>query len=157
MFAGDKFKPAADATYRNLFWENFHVDHSFNIGTKIQRNKEIGTIDSWGPLFRVSFDLIIHSLLQDVWSSLLAFSANEKICDHCEIALFLDNKFGTIQFQNRNSIVHVKIEVNKWFNIIIEQKSINGKVKVKLKIKSLSSIGHTLISRDIILLQLMGN
>ena len=66
MFAGDKVKPAADASYRNLLWENFHVDHSFNIGAKIQENKQIGTIDSWGPFFRVSFDLIIHSFRRDI-------------------------------------------------------------------------------------------
>ena len=74
VFAGDK-KPAADASYRNLLWENFHVDHSFNIGTKIQENKQIGTIESWGPLFRVSLDLIIHS--QDGGrSSILSFQSN---------------------------------------------------------------------------------
>ena len=62
VFAGDNSKPAADASYRNLSWENFHVDHSFDIGTKIQKNKEIGAIETWGPFFQISFDLIIHSL-----------------------------------------------------------------------------------------------
>ena len=62
VFAGDKFKPAADASYRNLFWENFYVDHSFDIGTKIRGNKKIGIIETWGPFFRIRFDLIIHSL-----------------------------------------------------------------------------------------------
>ena len=91
MFAGDKYKPAADASYRNLLWENFYVDHSFNFGTKTQ-NKEIGTIDRWGPFYRVSFDLIIHSF-QDLgcegsrcpqrWSSLLAFRKNGTLCDLC--------------------------------------------------------------------------
>ena len=80
VFAGDKFKPAADASYRNLLWENFHVNHSFDIGTKIQRNKAIGTIDSWGPFFRVSFDLIIHSFRQYEWTSLLAFRGNGATC-----------------------------------------------------------------------------
>ena len=83
VFAGDKFKPAADASYRNLSWENFHVDHSFNIGTKIQKNKEIGTIDSWGPFFRVSFDLIIHSYVNG-YSSVLSFKGNGGTYDCCE-------------------------------------------------------------------------
>ena len=143
MFAGDNFKPAADANYRNLSWENFHVDHSFNIGTKIQENKEIGTIDSWGPFFRVSFDLIIHSLRQEELSSLLAFRGNGATCDQCIIgdripALFLNNKGtgkgrdGEIQLsntvENSKDYFHFKIELNHWYNIVIEQNSINGKV-----------------------------
>ena len=133
MFAGDKFKPAADASYRNLFWENFHVDHSFDIGTKIQWNKEIGTIDSWGPFFRVSFDLIIHSLRQEEWSSLLAFRGNGAICDNCKIGdrvpvLFLNNKDCVIQFSNTVNNLLFDVELNNWYNIIIEQKSVNGKV-----------------------------
>ena len=139
MLAGDKFKPAADASYRNLLWENFHVDHSFDIGTKIQKDKEIGTIDSWGPLFRVSFDLIIHSFLQDELSSLLAFTRNGSTCDYCNIgdavpALFLHNKYGVIQFSNdivnQKRKLNFKIELNQWYNIIIEQKPVNGKVMI---------------------------
>ena len=106
MFAGDQFKPAADASYRNLLWENFHVDHSFNIGAKIRLNKEIGTIDSWGPLFRVSFDLIIHSFRQDKSTGLLAFQTQvspvsvgegSETCETCGNmvpVLFLDNRNG---------------------------------------------------------------
>ena len=98
MFAGDKYKPAADASYRNLLWENFYVDHSFNFGTKTQ-NKEIGTIDRWGPFYRVSFDLIIHSF-QDLsgcsrcahrWSSLLVFRRNGTLCDRCGFPQGLEN------------------------------------------------------------------
>ena len=61
VFAGDKFKPAADASYRNLVWETFHIDHRLNVGTKVERNTQIGTIDTLGPFFRVNFDLMIHS------------------------------------------------------------------------------------------------
>ena len=140
MFAGDKFKPAADASYRNLFWENFYVDHSFDIGTKIQRNKEIGTIDSLGPFFRVSFDLIIHSFHQDEWSSLLAFLYSCHYCINGDRipALFLDYKGtgngrdGEILISNTvdnsKDYFHFKIELNHWYNIVIEQNSINGKV-----------------------------
>ena len=164
VFAGDKSKQAADASYRNLFWENFHVNHSFNIGTKVQRNKEIGTIDSWGPLFRVSFDLIIHKFRHDTeWSSLLSFRGNGATCDWCKIgdrvpALFLNNEFGRIQFSNNgeniNDYFFFTIEPNHWYNINIEQKSINRKV-IKLKRKS-SSIDISII-RHFILFQLMGN
>ena len=125
VFAGDK-KPAADASYRNLLWENFPVDHSFDIGTKVQNKTKIGTIDSWGPFFRVSFDLMIHSLLEEGWTSLLAFRG---LC--CPQA-YLDNKFGVIQFgnfvNNQYQKTSFRIELNHWYNIIIEQKSVNGKV-----------------------------
>ena len=139
VFAGDK-KPAADASYRNLLWENFPVDHSFDIGTKVQNNKEIGTIDSWGPFFRVSFDLIIHSLHpNNQWTSLLAFRRNGAVCEFCELGdIFLNNFFGKIHvskngehlhdfFRIRNSIIF-EIELNQWYNIIIEQKSTRGQV-----------------------------
>ena len=73
MFAGDKSKPAADASYKNLFWENLLADQSFNVGTKIQRNKQIGFIDSLGPFFRVSFDLIIHKYPPKYVNSVMDF------------------------------------------------------------------------------------
>ena len=133
VFAGDKVKPAANASYRNLLWENFHVDHSFDFGAKIVADKEIGTIDSWGPFFRVSFDLIIHSLRQEEWSSLLAFRGNGAICDNCKIGdrvpvLFLNNKDCVIQFSNTVNNLLFDVELNNWYNIIIERKSVNGKV-----------------------------
>ena len=43
----------------------FSFQEDTRIGTKIMRDKEIGTIDSWGPFFRISFDLIIHSFHKD--------------------------------------------------------------------------------------------
>ena len=71
MFAGDNFKPAADASYRN-----FDAGPSFSIRSNVRKNNEIGTIDSWGPLFRISLDLIIHS--QDGGrSSVLTFQSKE--------------------------------------------------------------------------------
>ena len=138
VFAGDK-KPAADASYRNLLWENFPVDHSFDIGTKVQYDKEIGTIDSWGPFFRVSFDLIIHSLHPShPWTSLLSFRGNGAVCNKCEYgdrvpAIFLDNLRGKIQVSNNGEHnIHdyfpPQIELNHWYNIIIEQKSTTGQV-----------------------------
>ena len=140
MFAGDKSKPAADASYRNLLWENFHVNNSFDIGAKKLDNKEIGKIDSWGPFFRVSFDLIIHSLsTRYEWSSLIFFRVYGATCAYCTDrvpALFVNNKFGLMEIQNtvRNPREHFnfKIELSHWYNIIIEQKSVNGKV-IQLK------------------------
>ena len=134
VFAGGKSKPAADASFRNLFWENFHVDRNFNVGVKVKKNKEIGTIDSWGPFFRVSFDLIIHSLDKgSQWSSVFSFlhgSGTENIHDVPSIDLGSD---GVLHFKNsvRNEKHWFKwynVELNHWYNIVIEQKSIIRKV-----------------------------
>ena len=126
MFAGDKLKPAANAIYKNLIWENFYVDHSFHIGNKIRGNKEIGTIGSLGPFFRVSFDLIIHSLRKNAWSHVLGF-----IYKSAGYAIYL-HRSGYIEFEAtfdyRSHYFLFKIELNHWYNILIEQKSVNGKV-----------------------------
>ena len=81
VFAGDKFKPAADASYRNLVWETFPIDHRLNVGTKVERGKKIATIDSLGPFFRISFDLIIHSQVNE-WSNVLLFEGLETDYDY---------------------------------------------------------------------------
>ena len=136
MFAGDQSKPAADASYRNLLWENFHVNNSFDIGTKKLDDTEIGIIDSWGPFFRVSFDLIIHSLsTRYEWSGLFFFRGYGTRCARCSDqvpALFLNSKFGLIKIRNTvvnpNEEFNFKIELSHWYNILIEQKSVNGKV-----------------------------
>ena len=134
VFAGDKSKPAADASYRNLSWKNFYVDHSFNVGAKILENKEIGTIEIWGPFFRLSFDLIVHSLRQVEWSSILEVRENGASCP----VLRFNNELSEINFAcfyyNGTDGVEVlyyfnfKIELNHWYNIIIEQKVVNMKV-----------------------------
>ena len=106
VFAGDKSKPAADASYRNLKWENFNIDQSYNIRTKITKGKEIGTIDSWGPYFRISLDLIIHSHAYDGYSSVLAFRGNGGTYDCCEIG----DRIPAI-FEHTNSSFHVSVKL----------------------------------------------
>ena len=107
----------------------------------IRRNNEIGTIDSWGPLFSVSFDLIIHSYVKGKgkqgWSSILAVKGNggtSHCCKHGdripEISL---NKNGKMRISNSVSgnkkyQILSNVNLNKWFNIIVEQKQNNGKV-----------------------------
>ena len=132
VFAGDKSKPPADASYRNLLWENFYVDHSFNIGTKIlntnSKNNWIGTIDS--KLFRVSFDLIIYSHRKSEWSHLLGFIRENTEYNYPYPVISL-HRSGYIEFEIYFDNVHYfnfNIELNHWYNIIIEQKSVNGKV-----------------------------
>ena len=132
VLAGDNSKPAADASYKDLLWENFYVDHSFRIGNKIRSNKEIGTIDSWGPFFRVRFDLIIHSLRQDdYWFSVLDFSFKNSI----KLPGIFLTRSGvltvgySINSFNQFHIVNFNVEINVWYNIVIDLNSVNGKVK----------------------------
>ena len=117
VFAGDRFKKAADASYRN-----FDAGPNFNIGSNVRKNNKIGTIESWGPLFRVSLDLIIHSRHQDEnyeWSSVLAFL-------HAAPSIYIDTTSLVTTVDKK--MFHSDIELNHWYNIVIEQKLFNGKV-----------------------------
>ena len=104
----------------------------------VGENKLLGTIDSWGPLYRVSLDLIVHSHSNTTYSSVLSFKGNGASTD--------DDNYGDripiIQVGNNgylylissvngdNSyIVKIEIDLNNWYNIIIEQKLINRKVQ----------------------------
>ena len=85
----------------------------------IERNKEIGTIDSWGPVFRISFDLIIHSYVKGKgkqgWTSVLAFDRKPSV----DL-----NKNGKLRifFQKRKYTFVSNVDLKKWYNITIEQK-----------------------------------
>ena len=149
MFAGDNFKPPANSSYRNLSWQRFHVDNSFDIGTRIQRNKEIGTIDTWGPFFRISFDLIIYSnhITSDEWSSVLTFSGSAPV-------ILFHRTLGLVNIVNKKRL-NFNIELNRWYSIIIEQQSVNGKV---IWLHHIKYQNHSIfIIRLFSLLQLMGN
>ena len=136
VFAGDKFKPAADASYKN-----FNAGPGFIVGYNAQKNNQIGTIDSWGPTFSVSFDLIIHSFVKGKgkqgWSSVLAFKGNggkSHCCKHGDripdVAL---NKNGALRFShsvsgNKKYQFLFNVDLNKWYNITIEQEKNYQKV-----------------------------
>ena len=94
-----------------------------------------------GVHYSVSFDLIIHSFVKGKgkqgWSSVLAFKGNggtSHCCKHGdripEISL---NKNGKMRISNSVSgnkkyQFLSNVNLNKWFNIIVEQKQNNGKV-----------------------------
>ena len=109
----------------------------------VKRNKEIGSINgTWGPFFRISFDLIIHSYVKGKgkqgWSSVLAFKGNggkSHCCKHGDrvpdLAL---SKNGDLRLSNSISgnkkySFNFNIDLYKWHNIIVEQKPHKGKVK----------------------------
>ena len=93
----------------------------------VKKNTEIGTIHgSWAPLFRISFNLIIHSYVKGKgkqgWSSVLAFEKKPS----------LDlNRNGDVRifFQQRKYTFILNVVLNKWYTIGIEQKINNKKVR----------------------------
>ena len=101
------------------------------------KGKEIGKIDSWGPLFRISLDLIIHSRVNDVFSSVLAFKGNGNIRDCCEIgdripAIFTV-KGGFIQVATNinnqgNRVKNVNLNEKTWYKFELMQYVQNNKV-----------------------------
>ena len=110
----------------------------------MKKNTEIGKIASWGPQFRVSFDLKINSHVdgnRGGWSNVISFKGNGgtsnmgKIGDRIP-AIFMNRK-GSLHFTsavngNRNHVFDFKpIKLNNWYSIAIEQKRENGKVKEK--------------------------
>ena len=146
VFAGDKHNPHADASYRNLLWENLNVNHSYDIGNKIRKSKEIGRIDSWGPFFRVSFDLIIHSHAKNGYSSIIDFKGNGGTSDCCEMGDRIPSiqvsknpvyplhlRFANAVNQNGNYYFDFFISLSTWYNIIIEVQSLKSLKKVREK------------------------
>ena len=99
MFAGDNFYPPADGSYTNLIWGSFNSPPG-----NIQENFQLATIDEWGPLFKISFDLIIYSKnLFSEFSSVLAFKGNGGVDDHSDYgsrapAIFYNNELGELAF-----------------------------------------------------------
>ena len=93
----------------------------------VKTNKEIGAINgTWGPFFRISFDLIIHSYVKGKgkqgWSSVLAFDKKPSV----DL-----NKNGELRifFQQRKYNFISNVDLKKWYNITIEQKPNNKKVR----------------------------
>ena len=106
----------------------------------VKRNTEIETIPTWGPLFRVSFDLKINSQVSsnNGWASVLSFKGNEGATDRSKYgdripAIFLHKK-GFLHFTsgvngNRNHAFNFNsIKLNKWYSITIQQTLEKGKV-----------------------------
>ena len=92
----------------------------------MKKNKEIGKINgTWGPFFRISFDLIIHSFVKGKgkqgWSSVLAFDKKPSV----DL-----NKNGELRifFQQRKYSFVLNVDLNRWYDISIEQNQRDEKV-----------------------------
>ena len=104
---------------------------------KIQKNHQLATIEEWGPLFKVSFDLMIHSNVGSGVSSVLAFRGNGAVDDQSHYgdrapAIFY-YKTGYLHFTNAvngngNYHFNYEIELNKLYHIEIAQEEKNEKV-----------------------------
>ena len=104
----------------------------------MKRNNLLETIDSWGPLFKVTFDLMIHSKVSSTWSSILSFKGNGGLTNYDKHgdrapAIFY-NKRGYLHFcnaldGNRNYCKDKTVDLNKWYRIEVEQVSMEGKVR----------------------------
>jgi len=110
---------------------------------KMQKNSRLATIDEWGPLFKVTFDLIIYSKVESKWSSVLAFRGNGAVDDWSKYgdrapAIFY-NKAGFLHFTNAvngnvNFYFDHDIELNRLYHIEIAQEEKDGQVFYTVKI-----------------------
>ena len=112
VFAGDNFYPAADASYRHLVWENIGLSGA------VKRNSEIGTIPSWGPQFRVSFDLKINSLAPGDWASIIAFKKDGGARNNGEIGDRIPAIFSITEMESCMSVV-LSVKIGIMFSISI--------------------------------------
>ena len=142
----------------------FGINHSLGLSGDVKKNTEIGTaIPSWGPQFRVSFDLLINSHVPgDKWgsSNILSFKGNgaiRKCCNNGDrVPSISVNKRGYLIIASSvNEIgnyyfLHF-IKVKKWYNIRIEQISVKGEVCVlcmKLSLKKKKHNSLDFLHRD---------
>ena len=125
--------------------ENEGLDEGENKGLSgvVKKKNKIGTIESWGPYFRVSFEMIIKSFSGAKWTNILSFKGNgatSNCCKHGDRApaLYLENKEKYLVFSHSvsgNGRYSYKfrggLQLNKWYKITIEQRLINEKVNCK--------------------------
>ena len=103
----------------------------------------VGTIENWGPLFRISFDLIFKSKpTSEQDYNIVAFKGNGARSDCCNIGdrvPYLSYHpsetterltFASAVGASGNWAYHhnLTVEINKTYNFFIEQKTFNNKV-----------------------------
>ena len=109
------------------------------------RNNVIGTINSWGPLFRISFDLLFFSLPKGFSQyGILSFKGNGGTTKCCNIGDRVphityntrDGKDNLLHFSsaigsNGNSYTNINFnaEIDRMYSLVVEQKSVNNKAR----------------------------
>ena len=163
-----KIGEESDGIYRNFFFQNEETEtvngkiqgvkeeEIINLSGVVKKDNMIGTIGSWGPYFRISFEMMIKSFGADKMTNILSFKGNGATSNCCEIgdrvpALFMENKDkhghpslffahslsgnGNYFYRRWIDLQQFKspnyMELNKWYKIIIEQKKElhDGKVR----------------------------
>ena len=128
----------ADADYKNLLWKNVPEKG------KAKRNNLLATTASWGPLFWVSLDLIVHKPVPG-WTNLLAFKAHgakSNRGNHGDRfpSIFLWNSgqynashylcfITSLNTYTNYHYNHHHVKTNTWYNVVIQQISRDGKVR----------------------------
>ena len=138
FFAGYKFHPAADASYRNLVWDWKNI----GLSGDLKRNTEIGTIPSWGPQFRIHFDLKINSHVsgdRGGWSCVISFKkdggkSNAGRYGDRSPSIYMNKKgflvvASAVNGKRNHNFKFHSIKLNEWFSVTIEQTSDKGKVR----------------------------
>ena len=111
------------------------------LGTKVKKNNQIATVESWGPTFRVAVDIIVHSKQErGTYQSILRFTNkdDENISNHWTRkhipGIFY---WGFDDFHISSEVSHEEhfytnirgIKLNEWYHIEIAQTKKNGKVR----------------------------
>jgi len=114
------------------------VCHKDAFQGNVRYNQEVGTIATWGPLFRVTLDLVIHSTLSFGLTNILAFKGAFGANDCTEYgdrnpAIIFDNKNQNLHFYYSSQSCgtkhsSIKVEIGHWNHIEIEQIEFHGKV-----------------------------
>ena len=132
-------QPLYDYNYQRHLVISYPMYFLFQgLSGKVKKNNLLQTIDSWGPFFKVTFDLMVHSKPSSYWSSILAFKGNNGSSDFDKYgdrapAIFY-NQLGKLHFVNavngnKRYVFDRPIDLGKWYKIEMEQVSLNGKVE----------------------------
>ena len=154
--------PPADASIRNLVYENtglylaqsvttalmikssLKLNNLLNwisVGSPATHNNLIATLPTWGPSYRIAFNLYVHSfrgrnLKSGKWAELLRFSRTNNNC--CAIGdripTIMTNKGGFIQVGTQignigNKWKNVNLNVKTWYRVELLQYVWNRKVR----------------------------
>ena len=103
----------------------------------MKKNTQVGTIKSWGPTFRFSVDLIIHSYGSGHhYRNIISFKGNNghNCCNNGDSvpAIWSHRTKGLHTVGSVNGKLHgfdyKGVKLGKKFNLVIEQVWINGEV-----------------------------
>ena len=107
----------------------------------VEAHRILGSVETWGPQYRISFDLMINSLVPgntDGWSSVLRFkrkgAGNAGFNGERVPSININKNRMSLNVANLDGMGYyyydIAVELNKWYNIILQQKVTNGQVQI---------------------------